>query len=304
MPSHYPSPALLRLVTRLTARPILNARVPVGLQRRLTTALSASNKPPAGTTLTETSLGGIPTLSVAAPGGDADRLLVHLHGGAYVIGSPRTYTALAGQLSQATGATVLLPDYRLAPEHPFPAAVEDAVAVWDALAAEGHRAGSIVVAGDSAGGGLALALALRLRDRGAALPAALVLLCPWLDLSSRKEQPNRDPALTAGWLDKSARSYIAGADPSVPELAPLSADLTGLPPLVLQSGQDDLLAPDARRLAERAGASGIPVQHREFAGVWHDFQTLSGKLREADEALEELGGQVRAAWERATVAAA
>jgi acetyl esterase/lipase len=246
-------------------------------------------------------LGGVSALRIAAPDARADRLLVHLHGGAYVIGSPTTYTALAGQLSLSTGATVVVPDYRLAPEHPYPAAVEDAVSVWRAL---GDTQGSIVVSGDSAGGGLALALALRLRSERAALPAGLVLLCPWLDLGSRRGQPNRDPALTAAWLDRSARSYVGAADERVPELAPLEADLAGLPPLVIQSGGDDLLAPDARRLAARAAAAGVPVQHREFSGAWHDFQVLFGKLREADEALEELGRQVRALWKTAAVAQA
>jgi acetyl esterase/lipase len=248
-------------------------------------------------------LGGVSALRVTAAGASGDRLLVHLHGGAYVIGSPQTYTALAGQLSAATGATVVLPDYRLAPEHPYPAAVDDAEAVWDALLAGGAAPGSVIVGGDSAGGGLALALALRLREAGGALPAALVLLCPWLDLGSRRGEANRDPALTAAWLDRSARAYVGGADPTVPELAPLHADLAGLPPLVIQSGGDDLLAIDARRMAERAVAAGVQVQHREFAGAWHDFQVLYGKLREADDALSELGALLAPIWAGSPAAA-
>ena len=218
--------------------------------------------------------------------------MVHFHGGGYCIGSALTPRSWAAHLSARAGCRVVLPEYRLAPEHPHPAALEDARAVLAALSAEAEP-GSIVVSGDSAGGGLALALLLSLRDEGQDLPAGAILLSPWLDLGrDRRADPDlvrRDVVLSPGWLGACARAY---ADPSAwagHPVSPLRAEHAGLPPLLIQAGTDELLAPDAGLLAASASA-GADVTYTRWPRMWHDFVLQPGLLAAADSALAQ------AAW--------
>jgi cation diffusion facilitator CzcD-associated flavoprotein CzcO/acetyl esterase/lipase len=229
---------------------------------------------------------------------DPGRALLYLHGGGFSTGSPRSYRALAAALSRATGSTVYLPDYRLAPAHPYPAALTDTLAAYRALLAAGLPASQVVLAGDSAGGHLALAAALRLRAEGAPLPAGLALLSPWLELSRPPGAGagSRDPLLGEAWLRSCARAYLASADPAGPGVTPLAADLAGLPPLHVQAGAEELLVGDADRLVARARAAGVPVGYDRWPGMWHDFQVFTGLLAAADEAVAALGRAIQPWW--------
>jgi acetyl esterase/lipase len=221
------------------------------------------------------------------------RTVVHFHGGGYCVGSAREALSWAAHLSAAADCLVVLPEYRLAPEHPYPAALEDARAVMAALAAEAGP-GSIVLSGDSAGGGLALALALSLRDRGQELPAGCILLSPWLDLGrDRRADPvlaRRDVLLTPDWLHACARAYAGPSSWADPAVSPLLAGHAGLPPLLIQAATAELLAPDAELLAASATSAGAEVTYTRWPGLWHDFVLQPGLLAAADSAIAQ------AAW--------
>ena len=204
--------------------------------------------------------GGVPAHWLTAPGADTGRVLLFLHGGGYELGSVRSDGELAARLGRASGMRVLFPEYRLAPEHPFPAAIDDVRAAWRWLrAGQDVSARSIAVAGDSAGGGLAVALLVALRDAGQPLPAAAALMSPTVDLTSSgasmTERADQDPISTPAMLAQFASDYLAGADPKTPLASPLFAALAGLPPLLIQVGTADLLLSDSERLAAAAAAS-------------------------------------------------
>ncbi|KFL37245.1 hypothetical protein N788_10420 [Arenimonas donghaensis DSM 18148 = HO3-R19] len=212
--------------------------------------------------------------------------VLFLHGGGYTTGSPRTHRTLAAWLAHAAGVPVSVIDYRLAPEHPFPAALEDALAAYAALAAEGP----VVVAGDSAGGGLALALALKLRETGQPLPAALVLLAPLVDLRADTPLPPvpGEALLSEAWARANARHY-AGNDLANALVSPLLADLRGLPPTLVQFGSDDLLRPQVEALLEALARAGVHAERDFTPGRWHVFQLHAGQLPSADAAVARLG---------------
>jgi acetyl esterase/lipase len=231
---------------------------------------------------------GRPAEWVRAPDADAGRVVLYLHGGGYVIGSLNTHRRLAYDVSQASGCSVLLLDYRLAPEHPFPAAVDDAVAAYGWLLDQGIPAGRIAVVGDSAGGGLTVATLLALRDKGLALPAAGWCISPWTDMEgigdSMTGKAAEDPMVKRDGLLHLARLYLDGADPKSPLAAPIYADLAGLPPLLVQVGTAETLLDDARRLKAKAEAAGVPVAYEEAEGmihVWHLFAPMLSEGREA-----------------------
>jgi epsilon-lactone hydrolase len=235
------------------------------------------------------------------PAPRAGAALLYLHGGGYVIGSPRSHRHLAAALAKATGAATLLPDYRLAPEHPFPAAVEDAVAAYRSLLDRGAGPGRIVIAGDSAGGGLTVAILLALRDRGLPLPAAGVCISPWLDLTcggaSYEEKAASDPIVTREGVSEMARAYLGAADARTPLASPLFADLAGLPPLLVQVGSEEVLLDDAVGLAERAKTAGVPATLEiwpDMIHVWHWFFPM---LDEGQQAIDSAGAFARAKTE-------
>ncbi len=289
-----PQPLLagtLRLLLKGLLRPVLHPRVPVRLQRRWLEALARLTLPAPGARVLRHGAGE----RVLPPGAPA-RSLLYLHGGAYVCGSARTHRALTTQLAVRLGAEVLAPDYRLAPEHPFPAALEDAVAAWRVLRAEAPER-PLVLAGDSAGGGLALATALRLRELGEPLPPCLVLFSPWVDLSLAglaEAAPPGEAMLCRAWLQASATALLAGQSPQQPLASPLLADLRGLPPLLVQVGSDELLLPDAQRLAVHAEAAGVQVRLEVYPDLWHVFQLHAGLLRASEAALQAAADFVRA----------
>lgn len=235
----------------------------------------------------------IPTLLVAAQSARDDRLILYFHGGGYATGSIATHRDLACRLSAVSGVRVLLVDYRLAPEHPFPAAVADGTAVYHYVLQNGFTPEQIILGGDSAGGGLALALLLALRDGGQALPAAAFALSPWVDLALTGESLHsnaaNDPVLTMAQLQEFAGWYLGNTDPHTPLASPLYADLKGLPPLLIQVGTAEILLDDARRLAAQAEAAGVPVTLDEWPEMIHGWQGFAAFLPEAFEALERMG---------------
>jgi epsilon-lactone hydrolase len=285
--------AALRVGARQLGRRCLDPRLPWPVQRTRLAQLTGMSVLPRGTTVAQQMVGGVAADVVTAPGADPARTVVHFHGGGYCVGSARTPRSWAGHLSAQAGCRVVLPEYRLAPEDPHPAALDDARAVFGALAAE-QAPGSLVVSGDSAGGGFALALLLALRDEGSALPAGCILLSPWLDLGrDRRADPDlvrRDVLLTPDWLAACARAYADEPAWSGGAVSPLLASHAGLPPLLIQAGGDELLAPDAAELAASAAAAGVDVTYTQWPRMWHDFELQPGMLAAADSAI------VQAAW--------
>jgi epsilon-lactone hydrolase len=253
--------------------------------------------PPAEVEEEEGDLGGVPTLRVTTPGSRDDRHVLYLHGGGYVAGSPELYRHLLWRFADAAAARVAALAYRLAPEHPFPAALDDAVAAWQALLAEGADPRLAAFIGDSAGGGLALALALRLRDLGAPLPAAIVALSPWTDLAltgaSLRTNAGSDPMMNADDVPHLAARYLAGADPRDPYASPLYGDPAGLPPTLIQVGGDEILRDDSVRMAERMQDAGCAVTLEvwpRMPHVWHGFVSV---MPEARRAIARIGAFVR-----------
>lgn len=232
-------------------------------------------------------------------GASTDAVVLYLHGGAYVTGSCHTHRGLAGHVAKAAGLDCFLLDYRLAPEHPFPAAVDDAQAAYLALHGE-NPARSIVLAGDSAGGGLALALALRLRDTGHAAPGAMALLSPWTDLTLSLPTHQSKAAVDPFFPDTStlamAAQLYAGVDGlALPLASPHFAALHGLPRTLIHVGEHEALLGDAYALAANMQAAGSAVQLQEFEGMWHVWQIFAGRFAEADASVKQLGAFLRAA---------
>jgi monoterpene epsilon-lactone hydrolase len=296
-----PSQAMLDVISDLRAQREASAgQAPPPLEeRRAAFAPGGRVHPvPDDVLVSEVTAGGVPAHWLAAPGSDAGRVLLFLHGGGFEFGSVRSDGELAARLGRASGMRVLFPEYRLAPEHHFPDAIDDALAAWRWLRTDqGLSAGSIAVAGDSAGGGLAVALLVATRDAGEALPAAAVLMSPTVDLTSSgasmTERAGQDPISTPGMLRQFAADYLAGADPKAPLASPLFASLSGLPPLLIQAGTADLLLSDAERLAAAAAGAGVDVTLEIGEGLPHVYQLMLG-TPEAAAATERIGAFLRA----------
>ncbi|WP_329065948.1 alpha/beta hydrolase [Amycolatopsis sp. NBC_01480] len=246
---------------------------------------------PEGIHTEETTLGGRPALRVNPEAAKAAGTLLYFHGGSHVVGSPRTALGLTAGLVVRTGIPGISLDYRLAPEHPFPADVEDVVAAYRELLDQGHAPESIAFAGDSAGGGLTIAGALAARDAGLPLPAALVAFSPGVDATrageSMKTKADADPLLDRASIDRMSSLYVVDQDRRDPLLSPaVTADLTGLPPVLIQVGTNEMLLDDARRLALRASDAEVDVILDITANVPHVFQSFTDALDEAGEALD------------------
>jgi cation diffusion facilitator CzcD-associated flavoprotein CzcO/acetyl esterase/lipase len=291
---------LAKVVTRALQRSTQRPWIPVLAHRAWTELAARAVEIPAGVTVTHGALGGRPCDRISAVGADPGRAVLYLHGGAYVVGSPRTHRGLAAQIALAAGAPVHLLDYRLGPEHKHPSALEDTVAAYLELLGSGFDPGSIVVAGDSAGAGLAVALGVRLRDAGEPLPGGLVLLNGWFDLTcsgaSMTFNRRRDVGLRRDWTVHGGELYRGDSDPLDPELSVVRADLEGLPPTYVQVGNHDLLLSDSDDLVERARGAGVDVGYSKYEGMWHDFQLAAGQLREADDAMADLGRAFERLW--------
>ena len=292
-------PALMRPGIRQIGRRVLDPALAWEVQRSRFDQVMRTSLMPRGTSVTASMLDGVPAEVVTAATARPGRTVVHFHGGGYCLGSARMMRTWAARLSAQAGCQVVVPEYRLAPGHAYPAALDDARAALNALLTEADPA-SIVFSGDSAGGGLALALILAMRDAGDPLPAGCILLSPWLDLTiDRRARPalvRKDLLLSPSWLEACATAY---ADPSQwrdTKVSPLRAGHKGLPPLLIQAASDDLLAPDAELLATSAATAGADVTYTRWPEMWHDFALLPGFLSAADSALSQ------SAWFVTTVA--
>jgi acetyl esterase/lipase len=234
--------------------------------------------------------------------------LLYLHGGGYHFGSIRMYRELAARLALACSARVLVPEYRLAPEHPYPAAVDDARLVYRCLLDQGHAPERLAVAGDSAGGGLTIAATLALRDAGDPLPAALVCLSPWTDLTCSGETMSTcaelDAMLPADIVRQYAASYAAGHDVRAPHISPLFGDLRGLPPLLIHVGTHEVLLSDSNRLAEAARAADVPVKLEVWPEMWHVWHLFAAMVPESRGAITGIAEFIRGAWQGERVPAA
>jgi phosphinothricin tripeptide acetyl hydrolase len=232
------------------------------------------------------------------PSAVPDRVVLYLHGGGYVIGSPRSHRHLAAAIASAAGTSALLLDYRLAPEHPYPAAVDDATAAYRWLLDQAIAPERIVIAGDSAGGGLTVATLLALREARVPLPAGGVCISPWVDLTcggaSYATKADADPIVRRAGVEQMAQAYLGATPPRTPLASPLFADLRGLPPLLIHVGSDEVLLDDAVQLAERARAAGVDASievYPRMIHVWHWFLPM---LDEAQTAVDAIGRFVRA----------
>jgi acetyl esterase/lipase len=243
----------------------------------------------------DTRVGDVPCLVVTPLGVEPVGTVVFAHGGGYIWMRAATHLTVVAEIVRASGCRGVNVDYRRAPEHPYPAAVDDLVAVHRGLLAEGVASSRIVFAGESAGGGLAVAGLVALRDDGVPLPAAVVAISPWTDLAvtGRSADTADDPIVSGRALRMMADLYLAGADPRSPTASPLYADLRGLPPLLVQVGTRESLLDDARRLAERALAHGVDVTLHEFDGVVHMWVVTGPRIPEAQAAFAEIGDFVR-----------
>jgi acetyl esterase/lipase len=260
-------------------------------------ALTQAVPPPSpDVEVTSSVVGTIPVDRITAPGADTDRVLLYLHGGGYCIGSRATYRHIAARLSAEAGMVVLLPEYRLAPEHPFPAAVDDALLVYRRLISGGTPADRIAVAGDSAGGGLALALQVASRDAGDPVPAASALLSAWADLSDLG--PVSDEALDIDFLRPEtleffAQNYLGDGDRTVVTASPALADLAGLGSMLVQAGECEILLDTSRRVAARAKDAGVDVTLEVEPAMFHAWHLFAGWVPESDEALARVGSFLR-----------
>lgn len=291
--------AMLRVVLRATLLSTFRADRPVADQRRLLERWSRLTLPPRGVRFERGECGGVPGEFVTAVAAAApSRGLLYLHGGAYCVGSPRTHRAITGALARATGAVVFAADYRLAPEHPFPAAVDDAAAALAGLADRCGGASRVAIGGDSAGGGLAVATCLRLRERSTPLPAAVVAYSPWVDLApvDRGAPPKGEVMLSTAWVAAGARHYLADTDPREPLASPVHAYLAGLPPVLLQVGTDELLYADSQRLHAALLAAGVHSELQVFPRRWHVFQANAGVLADADRAVAQTAQFLGERW--------
>jgi epsilon-lactone hydrolase len=267
------------------------------LQERRALMDSAGAAAAPGTAVEPADADGVPAEWVTAAGVTGERVLLFFHGGAYHLGSPARLRSLVARLSAAASARVLSAGYRLAPEHPFPAAVKDALTAYRWLIAGGTDARQLVISGDSSGGGLALAALAALREAGDPLPGAAVVMSPWTDLAlageSLRTRAAADVMLTPEGAREAADWYLAGQDPRHPHASALCADLRGLPPILIQAGDAEILRDDSARFAVAAQAAGVDVTLEiwpEMPHVWHVF---AGLLPEADQAIERIGAWLR-----------
>ncbi|WP_323751335.1 alpha/beta hydrolase [Marinobacter sp.] len=283
----------LRQIMYRLVRPMLSNGVPLARQRYLIRQAYRMSVPPRNIQFTPSRLGNVPVLRVQTNPRPSGTIL-YLHGGGYVIGSAATHKGIAGHLAKLTGCEVIIPDYRLAPEHPYPAAPNDAEAVYLALLDEENAVNTIALTGDSAGGGLALVLAMRLRDHGHPAPSSITCFSPWTDLTSQQlYQPECEPVLHGSWVLKAAKMYAGETPLTDPMVSPLFGELRGLSPTLIQVGSQEILLNDATRLAEAAKNVDVDVTLEIYNGLWHVFQTHGAQLTRASEALETAANHIR-----------
>jgi epsilon-lactone hydrolase len=282
-------------------RELLRSRPrPIGFAERRERLDAIGSTSPVATDirLEATDANGVAAEWSLAPGSDPSRVLLFFHGGGYCSGSIVSHRGMVTEVGRSARVRTLAVAYRLAPEHPFPAALEDARAAYRFLLDHGIAAPRIVVGGDSAGGGLTLALMTSLRDAGERLPGCAWLVSPWVDLqmtgASLAEKANVDPLISKPYLEELASAYLAGADPANPLVSPLNADLAGLPPLLVQVGSAETLLDDAVRIAQRAGAADVRINLEIFPHMIHAWHLWAAQLEEGRRAIASAGAFIRA----------
>lgn len=295
---HLPS-GLLRVGLRLSRPIFASPRLSVASKRRAVDALAGAARPPRGTTFRASTLAGVPAEVVEVPGSGRTTML-YLHGGGYALGSAAGYRGVVARIAAAGGMRAVVPEYSRSPEARFPTALEEMIGVYRALLDDPAR-GPVVVAGDSAGGGLALAVAMKVRDLGLPAPAAIGLICPWLDLAADAagtRTARRDPLIVPEMLTGWVTAYTGGnTPPTDPSVSPLHGDLRDLPPLVVHSSADDPIAADSEALEAAFARLGTPeaITHRSWPRRWHCFHLQAGLFRDADEAVADMGTRLAVA---------
>ena len=264
----------------------------VAVQRPLFEEMIAAQPAPADVVVTPGELGGVPVVTIEIDGVASRGTIFHIHGGAFAIGSARSSVGLGADMARRTAMRVVSVDYRLAPEHPYPAALEDVTAGYRSLVEQAGPAEPVVVSGESAGGNLAVELLIAGKPDGLTMPVALVLMSPVTDLAatgqSYTDKDDVDPVLSAAAIRTRVADYIGDGDPTDPLVSPIFADLTGLPPLLIQAGSHEVLLDDATRLAARAAAHDVAVVLDVTAGVPHVFQAFAAFLDEGAVALDRV----------------
>ena len=292
-----PNPQLDQIRAMLKANPVVTEGATLEQMRKGLDAMGGMTPALPDVATAEVDAGGVAATWFTPQDGASDRVLLYLHGGGYVLGSVQSHRPLIERLAKRCGCRVLALDYRLAPEAPFPAAVDDAVAAYRWLLAQGIAAKRIAIAGDSAGGGLTLATLVALRDAGDPMPACAVPISPWTDMegtgASMQTRAAVDPMVQKAALIELAGMYLDGADPKHPLASPLHADMTGLPPLLIQVGDAETLLDDTTRLRDKLAASGVDATIEvwdEMIHVWHLFAPM---LDKGQEAIDRVGTFVR-----------
>jgi acetyl esterase/lipase len=269
-------------------------KVSVNGKRAMMNVLTAAARSPRGTRHDRVIVAGVPVERVVPRQGGTKGTLIYLHGGGYALSSAKGYRGLVAHLAKAAGMTALIPDYSRAPESRYPVALEEMVAVYSRLLEDGLDPKTTVIVGDSAGGGLTLALAMALRDRGIAAPAALGLICPWADLAIDLDELRpvlRDPLILPSMTAEFAPHYVGTHDPRLPGISPVYGDMTGLPPIVMQTAGDDPISVDADKIEAALSDTGT-LDHRRFENSWHVFHLQVSLLAEAREAVADLASKL------------
>jgi monoterpene epsilon-lactone hydrolase len=248
---------------------------------------------PKGSTINPVLINELPAEWVRVQSSHQECAILYLHGGAFVMGSPKTHRELAARLSAETGTGLLVLDYRLSPEHPFPAAIEDTISAYDWLLEQGYAPERVVIGGDSAGGSLTIQTLLALRENGKQLPVAGFCMSPPLDWvrfdgESYQTRARVDPWITEEMCRFTGGLYVGENDPATPLLNPLDMDLMGLPPLCIHTGDDEVLLSDSVRLVKHAQAAGVEVEFKIWTGMWHVFQTNAALVPEARQSIAEI----------------
>lgn len=292
----YIPPTLYRMMSRPLGRWMFSPRASWPVQRRRFERTMAEPGLPRYVTVGSTKLGGVLTELLTPQRIEPGRVLLFLHGGGFMLGSPRSHRALAGRLAVALHAVAYVPDYRLAPEHPFPAAFDDTIAAYRALLSTGVPATDVIVAGDSTGAGLALALGVEAVRCGLPLPSAIGLMCPSMDFTpeaaAQLPRDRREPIMNAALVQRFWDAYFDIEQRRDIRASPLLADPTGLPPLVIDTAEYDSLSSQARRLADKAQNAGLAVYYREHPGLPHGFHSAAGLLKQADNAIDKIGASL------------
>lgn len=270
----------------LGQRPGLGGPLPIGWQRKWLDLMARTLPEPKGTVVRRCTLGGRPALRVSVGATERPTADVHLHGGAYTVGSPRSHRALGAYLAQASQSVVYLPDYRLAPENPYPAALEDSLLACADVAGRHER---FSISGDSAGGGLAVATARRLVDAGGLSPVALGLISPWVDPSAEATGRRRDLVVREKWGRLSAGHYLGPGDPADAGYAPGRGTLAGLPPTLIQINRREVLYGQVAEFAGKLREAGVDVTLSELPRLWHVGHVMAGVLVDAQQAVDEIG---------------